>query len=81
MADVSITDFTFVPPELTIGAGETVTWTNNDSTPHTVTADDGTFDSGPLNQGQTFSRTFNQRGQFTYHCSFHPSMTGTITVT
>ena len=61
-------------------AGTTVTWTNSDSTQHTVTADDGSFDSGVLAQGQTFSHTFDTAGTIAYHCTIHPNMQATVTV-
>jgi plastocyanin len=59
-----------------------VTWTNNDSVPHTVTADDGSFDSGTLQPGQTFSHTFTSAGKVTYHCAIHgqASMNGSVQV-
>ena len=50
------------------------------SAQHTVTADDGSFDGGPLATGATFSQTFSTAGTFSYHCKIHPSMTATITV-
>ncbi|HET8524187.1 MAG TPA: cupredoxin domain-containing protein [Thermomicrobiales bacterium] len=78
---VSIHNFAFDPGTITITAGTTVTWTNNDSTTHTVTADDGAFDSGNLPTGQSFSMTFDTPGTFTYHCAIHPNMTATIIVT
>jgi plastocyanin len=77
---VAIQDLAFQPNALTVPVGSTVTWTNNDSTQHTVTADDGSFDSGILQQGGTFSQTFATAGTFAYHCTIHDSMTGTITV-
>ena len=77
---VSIASFKFEPATLTISVGTTVTWTNNDSASHTVTADDGSFKSGTLGKGGTFSQTFATAGTFAYHCNFHSSMTGTITV-
>lgn len=59
-----------------------VTWTNLDSADHTVTADDGSFNSGPIGQNQTFNLTFNTPGTFTYHCSIHPGMKhATVVVT
>lgn len=70
----------FVPNPITVSQGATVTWSNTDSTVHTVVADAGAFSSDQLNQRGTFSFTFGQRGTFTYHCSIHPSMTGTIVV-
>ena len=77
---VSIASFSFQPATLTVSVGTTVTWTNNDSASHTVTADDGSFKSGTLGKGGTFSQTFATAGTFAYHCNFHSSMTGTITV-
>lgn len=77
---VDIEDFAFGPAAIEIDAGTTVVWENYDSAAHTVTADDGSFDSGEVTQGQTFSQTFDTPGTFTYHCAIHPNMTGTITV-
>jgi plastocyanin len=79
-SSVSIAGFAFAPTAITVAAGSTVTWTNSDSTGHTVTADDGTFKSAKLGGGATFSQTFAKAGTFTYHCSIHSSMTGTVTV-
>ena len=78
---VSIANFAFAPANLTIAAGDTVTWTNNDQTAHTSTSDNGAWDSGPLQPGASFSHTFTTAGTFSYHCSIHPFMTATITVT
>lgn len=75
---VSIAGFAFSPAALTVKVGDTVTWTNNDSTTHTVTGPD--FESGPLAPGKTFSHKFTAAGTFDYHCSIHPNMTGSITV-
>jgi plastocyanin len=77
---VSIANFSFQPPTMTIAVGTTVTWTNSDSAGHTVTADDGSFKSDKLATGATFSQTFAKAGTFAYHCSIHLSMTGTISV-
>jgi plastocyanin len=77
---VSIANFSFTPATLSISVGTTVTWTNTDSVTHTVTADQGTFDSSNLSPGTTFSFTFSQAGSYPYHCSIHPSMMGTILV-
>ncbi len=79
-AAVAIKDFSFQPASISVVVGSTVTWTNNDTTGHTVTADDGSFDSGTVAPGATFSHTFDTAGTFTYHCNIHPSMTATITV-
>jgi plastocyanin len=78
---VDIVDFSFSPATLEIEVGTTVTWTNGDSAPHTATADDGSFDTGTLNEGESGSVTFDTAGTFTYHCSVHPNMTATIVVT
>ena len=77
---VSIANFAFSPATLPIPAGTTVTWTNNDSTTHTVTSDNGVFDSGNLAPNAIFSYTFSNAGTFAYHCSLHTSMTGKIVV-
>ena len=75
IADFSFSGITEVP------LGTTVVVTNTDPSPHTWTAQDGTFDSGSLSQGDTFEFTFDTVGEFAFACNFHPSMTGTITVT
>jgi plastocyanin len=77
---VEISGFAFVPPTLTVSVGTRVTWTNNDSTNHTVTSNDNLFESGNLAKGATFSYTFEEKGTFDYHCKIHPSMTGKIIV-
>ena len=64
-----------------IGVNNTVTWTNNDQVTHTVTADDGSFDSGLLEPGQMFVYTFTTAGTYEYHCQIHPWMNGTVIVT
>jgi plastocyanin len=79
-AAVSIVDFAFQPASVEIATGGTVTWTNTGQAPHTVTADDGSFDSGTLSPGTTFSQTFATAGTFTYHCNIHPQMTATVIV-
>jgi len=80
---VSAVDFQFSPATLTINVGDSVTWTNNASqTPHTATADGGSFDSGNLDPGQSYTHTFSSAGTFAYHCQYHQSqgMVGTIVV-
>lgn len=77
---ITIADFAFAPSNVTIHAGDTVVWTNNDSASHTVTDQAGSFDSKTLAAGKTFSHTFTTAGTFTYHCSVHPSMMGTVVV-
>ncbi len=79
---VEISGFTFNPATVTIPKGSTVIWTQRDSVAHTVTSTRGMgFDSGPLNQGQTFKWTFNEAGTFEYICSIHQYMTGKVIVT
>lgn len=80
-AAVEIKGFAFNPATITIEKGTTVTWTQSDTAPHTVTENGNVFDSGRLTQGQTFSYTFNVAGTFEYHCSIHPSMKGKVIVT
>jgi plastocyanin len=82
----------FQPPEVHIGVGGKVTWSNNDNMAHDVTADDGSFRSSPtceaatgtgcLGPGATWAHTFRQAGRFPYHCQLHgsPGMTGVVTV-
>jgi len=77
---VTISNFAFQPASLQIAAGTTVTWTNSDGTAHTVTSDNGDFDSGSLAPGATFTQTFMTPGTYTYHCQIHPFMTATIVV-
>ncbi|HVE67367.1 MAG TPA: cupredoxin family copper-binding protein [Solirubrobacteraceae bacterium] len=77
---VSIEDFAFAPRTITIDVGDTVTWTNRDSAGHTATADDGSFDTGVLNRGQSGAHTFDEAGTFAYHCDPHPNMQGTVVV-
>jgi plastocyanin len=79
-ASVSIPGRSFSPASVTIAAGGTVRWTNSDRDSHTVTADSGSFDSGILAAGGTFSHTFSAAGTFAYHCEIHPDMRGTVTV-
>jgi plastocyanin len=79
-ASVQIKDFQFTPSKVTIKVGGTVTWTNEGSSVHTVTADDGSFDSGDLQKGKTFSQTFDSTGTFSYHCSIHSSMKAQVVV-
>jgi predicted lipoprotein with Yx(FWY)xxD motif/plastocyanin len=68
------------PATTTVAAGTTVSWTNNDSEDHTVTADDNSFDSKNLAPGARFEHTFSSAGSVKYHCTIHPEMTGTVTV-
>ena len=70
----------FVPAETTMAAGTHVTWTNTDTVPHSVTAADNRFDSGPILPGKSFEWTAEGSGKVDYHCIFHPSMTASLTV-
>jgi plastocyanin len=81
-ASVSAGDYFFAPPSITIQVGGTVTWSNDGQTAHTVTANGGSFDSGNLDPGQSFSHTFTQPGTFAYYCQYHRSLgqKGTVTV-
>jgi plastocyanin len=78
---VEIADFAFAPDSSDVKVGDSVKWTNSDGATHTVTADDGAFDSGNLAGGKSFSFTFDEAGTFAYHCNIHQSMTGTVVVT
>ena len=80
MWKVSIEDFYFEPADAAIQPGDTIMWVNEGNTPHTVTSDDGQFDSEALNPGESFMFTFPEAGTFSYHCEIHPSMTGSVTV-
>jgi len=70
----------FNPKRIEIAAGGTVTWTNNDPLVHTITADNGSWDSGPIEPGKTWSHTFTQPGEFAFHCTPHPFMKAVIVV-
>jgi plastocyanin len=77
---VTIQNMAFNPSTLNVQVGTTVTWINKDNITHHVVSDSGVFDSGNLTNGMSYNYTFNQTGSFPYHCSIHPSMTGTIVV-
>jgi len=77
---VTIADFAFTPAQITIDEGDTVTWTNKGPTAHSATAPDGSFDTGIFPAGQSRSQTFNDAGTFSYICTPHPNMHGTIVV-
>ncbi len=77
---VALGDDFFSPATLSVAAGATVTWVNNGQRPHTVTGDGGTWDSGMLRPGQSFSFTFQNPGTYGYNCAFHGGMVGSITV-
>ena len=77
---IVIKDFDFAPMTLTVKAGTTVTWKNEDGEPHTVTSDTGLFRSGGLDQDDAFSFKFDNPGVYKYVCSIHPKMVGKIIV-
>jgi plastocyanin len=77
---VKIDNFTFTPQSVTVKAGTTVTWTNQDDIPHTVASTTKAFKSKTLDTDDKFSFTFTTPGSYEYFCSLHPHMTGTIVV-
>jgi plastocyanin len=78
--EVVMQNLAFEPATLKIRAETVVTWRNDDSMSHTVTARDGSFESSTMSHGGTFSFTFTQKGTFEYYCKIHPSMKGSIIV-
>ena len=79
---VTITNFAFTPQDLTIAAGDTVTWVNEGSAGHSAWESAGdAFDTGIIRRGNSASLTFTSAGQFNYRCRPHGNMTGTITIT
>jgi plastocyanin len=77
---VTIDNFVFGPEKLTVKAGTTVTWTNRDDIPHTVASQDRLFKSKVMDTDESYSFTFSTPGEYSYFCSLHPHMTGTIVV-
>jgi plastocyanin len=77
---VAIKNFAFVPQTITVSPGTTVTWTNADEDPHTVTANDKSFHSSALDTDDKYSFTFTRPGEFGYFCSLHPHMTARVIV-
>ncbi len=80
---ISIRNFAFDPSTLTVKTGTAVTWVNNDGAPHTIVSDAASsapFSSDTLSTGASYTFTFRAPGTYTYHCSIHPSMKGTIIV-
>jgi plastocyanin len=78
---VSITDYTFDPATITVHPGDTVTWSNGDSVPHTATALDAkSFDTGTIDPGASKSVVFSKAGDYQYRCAIHPDMRGTVEV-
>ena len=77
---VTITDYEFTPKTITVDEGDTVTWTNKGPAPHTATAEDGSFDTGNLDNGESGSATFTSAGTISYICTPHPFMKGKVVV-
>src|SRR5258706_4487476 len=78
--DVSIKGRAFHPAALKTKKGESVTWKNNDDIDHTVDAEDGSFSSGTIKSGKSFTHTFKKAGKYAYSCRLHPRIKGTIVV-
>ena len=79
-AKVAIADFAFAPETITIAAGESVTWINNDGAPHALEYRDGAKGSDLLLPGASVTRRFDRPGTYDYNCSVHPYMTGRVVV-
>ncbi len=79
-SSVTIDNFTFTPPELTVAVGTTVTWVNHDDIPHTVVENDKKFRSKALDTDDSYSFTFTAAGTFNYFCGLHPHMVGKVIV-
>ena len=77
---VFIENMSFTPSSIMISSSLTVTWTNKDVIDHTVTSDDGLFDSGNIKPNGTYSYTFTASGTFSYHCRIHSGMTASVSV-
>jgi amicyanin len=79
-AEVKIDNFSFAPAVLTVPVGTQVTWTNRDDIPHNVVTDDAAIKSKVLDTDEKFSFTFSKPGTYSYFCSIHPKMKGTVVV-
>lgn len=77
---VTIQGFAYSPGTVTVTVGDTVTWTNRDGASHTATADDGSFDTGGIPGSSSDTIRFTSPGEFRYHCTIHPDMTGRVVV-
>ncbi|HEY2710653.1 MAG TPA: cupredoxin family copper-binding protein [Caulobacteraceae bacterium] len=77
---IKIENFTFQAPAITVAAGTTVTWTNDDDIPHTVRAVDGSFHSKAMDTADSYSFTFTKPGVYSYFCTLHPKMVGKVVV-
>ena len=79
-ATVSIRGMKYAPGTVTIKAGESVTWVNGDDRDHTAVADDGSFNSGNIGPGRSFTTRFAKPGKYPYACALHPRMRGVVVV-
>jgi plastocyanin len=77
---VSIAGLAFTPRTISVTPGSTVTWANNDPSAHDVTSSDGSFGSSTLSKGDIYTAQFPSAGTFSYICSIHPFMAGTVVV-
>ncbi len=77
---VKIVGFAFTPSSVTVHVGDSVEWTNGDGVTHTATADDASWNTGPIASGTNASVSFDTAGTFAYHCTIHASMHGTVVV-
>ena len=80
VSHMNMQNFAYQMANIQVRVGTTVTWTNQDNAPHSVTFKNGMKDSGLLSQGQSFSYTFNTSGTYQYYCTVHPYMVATVTV-
>ena len=78
--EVAIAEFLYEPETITVAAGTDVTWTNEDKAPHTATIDDRSLDTGKLDRGDEGTLTFDEPGEYSYFCVFHPFMKGEVVV-
>jgi plastocyanin len=78
--EVLIQSFAFSPSTITVSVNTTITWTNKDAAAHTVTSDNGLFDSGNMNTDATYTHQFTTAGTFPYHCTYHSSMLAKVIV-
>lgn len=80
VVEAGMRGFAYLPPRLEVVSGTTVEWTNRDAVPHTVTSPDGVFDSGLIQPGARWRHTFSRPGTYSFHCTPHPFMKGTVAV-
>lgn len=78
--EIDLSGLAFFPRAVTIEAGSTVVWTNRDALIHTVSDDDDSWDSGDIDRGESYRRSFDKPGSYGYHCVYHPAMVATLTV-